>query len=177
MCEIPLVTVAQIGSSIIHNKGVFATKRIEEGTILLDDGHMIIKMNDADFIYPKVFSSTELRHTFDQYENASNCNLLRITDYKLLVVCDIIEGQEITRRYGVSKWIFWLITDIFHANPVGTYGIKEDQQEYIERVHNELMEINNISNELGYTIEFNSTRDSTSSFTNICKSFRIIKNK
>ncbi|CAH6419170.1 Hypothetical protein HVR_LOCUS366 [uncultured virus] len=124
MCNILISKVTEIRSSPLHGKGLFATQDIKKGTVLIDDAESFgfcVHMNDADFIYPQSYSTAAFKDSFEQYLLRDTCNVRLLDDPLMKVIEDIPKGKEITRRYGLQKWIQWLIFDIHGVNALGNY--------------------------------------------------------
>jgi SET domain-containing protein len=131
MCE-----NTRVKSTENRGRGTFATQVLVKGTMLTEaNGPTFYPLNDADFIYPDLFAADlqdvkrNIEQSFSAYElskEKSLNNLEEVTssvdadvDADTLVwrcTRDIINGEELTKRYGVEKWKRFLKNDILGKN-------------------------------------------------------------
>lgn len=116
-------------SDTYNGNGIFSKIYLSTGTVLHHDsstGYYLGQMNDADFKYPVDYSYETLYCAFAHYKAQDKhtlCNIQVIDDTKnqkktLKVLRNIFRGQELTKRYGIQKWSYFIYLDIVGENPV-----------------------------------------------------------
>lgn len=167
---------ATIGVSSIHGDGLFAKVDIPKGMILIDeeiDGRSLSTyMNDNDFIYPISYNKEHLLSSFQKYINNDKCNLLWIDDDVFKTQIEIKKGEELTKRYGLQRWIEWILLDIYGRNPLGIYCKRENVKEVTSNMENLFLTIGLF----GYTIKYNEgvEKSSHTVFEYLLKTFEVI---
>lgn len=115
----------------INGKGTFALIDMPISTILtnINDKEYYLDsnsnswrefstlMNDADMNYPKEWTYNAIYNSFKAYDITNDCNS-KFTDADNLVITKSVKmGDELTRRYGVIKWLVWMFLHIVGHNP------------------------------------------------------------
>lgn len=106
-------------ASSISGMGVFTEVDIPRGTILavstdkIDNSDISSMFNDGDFTYPSTFDKDTLIQTLEQYKSSdkSNIRVVKTNTEDFFIYKanrDIKAGEELTRKYGIQKWSFWL---------------------------------------------------------------------
>ena len=162
----------------IHTDGfgeLIASCNISKGVYLIDnvdpddkkcDRLFSSYMNDIDFKYPFDYFEESIRSTFDLYNNSNNNNCKSINDQTLITICDIKQGDPLTKKCGLFKWSHWLIGDILNNNPyVNNNRVPSDfYGRYFHPQHslnkeNKLLAVKNVikvAKEFGFAILLNS---------------------
>jgi len=124
--SVELSLVAQFKPSAkYHGFGLFATKPLDVGTLLISDKPLVggERMNDADFQYPLIFDEPTLTAAFVslivRQENRTTTlnNVRNAPDQSLTVIRKINAGEELTKNYSVPKWFVLLALDCTGDNP------------------------------------------------------------
>lgn len=131
-----LSDVVTIGVSKYGGYGLFSMKNLSQGAILtninqcikdiesievLSDQHkersLLSFINDNNMIYPKTWNLENIYTSLNSYILTSDNNNIVLDHDCIIITKDINVNEELTRRYGVFKWLNWLLMDIIHLNP------------------------------------------------------------
>jgi hypothetical protein len=120
-------------SNDYHGIGVFSCIDMPIGTLLSDIcnnnyhnyilGDEIVPfsftvlINDKNMKYPPTWSTNDIFNSLKSYENDNLCNVEETDDNIMKVIRDIKKGDELTKKYGVLKWIKYFYHDIVGRNP------------------------------------------------------------
>ena len=157
--------LSQKRSSIAGN-GIFTEQFIPKNSIILTSedkikvSETIISIcgmfNDADFIYPANFESKTLTRTIVNYRQSNKNNIRFVrgvgerNDFFLVKANrDIYPGEELTRKYGIKKWSWWLTCDICNINMFNFGKFNYNQAEQREKLRI-LMEV---WSDFGYNLD------------------------
>ena len=165
--------------SQISGLGLFTNEFISNGTIFAVStdtvgGLQISSMfNDEDFIYPSEFKLDTLIQTLENYKNSDKSNVLQIQThsedfYIYKARRDINPNEELTRKYGIQKWSFWLSIhisleeNIIHVDDLKTINtsktITDDTDDKKQSVQNtKIQALIDAWNHFGYTLRVTHT--------------------
>lgn len=158
------ITLKQVAeyqeSKTYHGKGLFAKCDISAGTILRGDDNVHRGlMNDADFVYPKELTQDYMKESFKKYMEIGDKSACNTRDFDVEnegvkldfshVLKDIKKGDELTRMYGIDRWIAYLFHDIKDRNPTHNNKLKLTEEEQNKKIKAMI----DAMKELGHNIE------------------------
>lgn len=154
----------KIKKSPYDGEGLFALIDLIPGIRLIDSkGKNVlgIKMNDADFQLPKDDSYESFHKTFLDYEatkDNSKCNVQQ-GNGEYLVIRPIKTGEELTKRYGLNKWIGHLTIDIYLLYGISGHNVFGDP-DFIHKCPT-LQNLTRAGKDFGYQFSMNKMIDKT----------------
>lgn len=148
-----LSTITTVAPSLIQGNGLFTIIALKSDALLKDDDFVftfpngttgmrscITCMNDLNFTYPQSYNVGDLKNCFDAYKNNNKCNLIYYNKQGDKVIYRVTrrinKDEELTRRYGLKTWIFWLLLDIFGFNALGVLDPKRCQDSAVDNLKN-----------------------------------------
>lgn len=146
-----------VAPSPLGGKGVFAL--IDMSCETKFNGHnddifqsIIPQMNDGDFTYPKDWSYDTIMQSFILYDVRDICNTYIDNDKNIVIIKPVKKDEELTRRYGVRKWILWIVLDILGINPLSDNPLQypKNYTDITKDLITASTNFNNVVNDTGY---------------------------